>query len=258
MGVFADWFAQQTVPDCASDGAWLRGPQGQALSRAMATEIELQNNLLRQGLLARFPAKGNTDTVTKQYGLPPSDALDQIGADRLLPRGPGESDATYSARLLAAWAAWEFAGSHYGVLRALNLAGYANMVIVQDNGRYSQLTGSAGDITDLTFGTLMTCVNRGGKPGWTFDTRVDFYSRFAIVFTADASNLSTDAGQKTLVSIVNNWKPAKAQFVAAYVILSGRLFGWPIGRTLGADPNLGGNSVRVIAGDGSGPTVIGP
>lgn len=258
MGVFADWLAQQTVPDCASDGAWLRGPQGQALSRAMGTEIELQNDLLRQGLLARFPAKGSVDPVTKQYGLPPSDALNQIGSDRLLPRGTGESDAAYSARLAAAWAAWEFAGSHYGVLRALQLAGYANMVIVQDNGRYSHLTGSAGDLTDLAFGTLMTCVNRGGKPGWTFDTRIDFYSRFAIVFTADASNLSSASGQAILVDIVSNWKPAKVQFVAAYVILTGRLLGWPVGRTLGTDPNLGGNSVRVIAGDGSGAEVIGP
>ncbi len=259
MGAYANWLPTQGVPDTPNDGGWLRGTQGQALSRALGTEADLQQFLLLQGLLARFPTKGNADSDGK-YGLAPADALDQTGADRLLRRGPAESDAAYAPRLQAAWDAWEFAGSHWGVLRALQLAGYADMLIVQDNGRYCYLTGSTGDIaTDLAFGTLMTCLNRPGDAnGWMFDGRVDFYSRFAIVFTADAANLADPSGQKILVDIVNQWKPSKDQFVAAYVILAGQLMGWPTGRTLGTEPNLGGNSVRVIPGDGSAPVVIGP
>lgn len=250
MGRYATYLPTQGAP-------WLQQTNGQALSGALGSELDTQLDRLRQGLLARFPVKGNVQAGV--YGLPSDDALDQIGADRQLPRGSGESSAAYAARLLAAWDAWEFAGTHYGVLRALQVAGYANMVIVQDNGRWAKLVGSAGDITDLTFGTLMACVTRpSSHAGWTFDGRIDFYSRFGIVFTADAANLSSTAGQLTLNAIVNLWRPAKAQYVASYVILAGRLLGWPTGRTLGTDPNLGTNSVRVIAGDGSGATVIGP
>lgn len=258
MGAMAKWLPTQSVSGAPNGAGWLRGPQGLALSTSLGTELDLQQSLLLQGLLARFPTSGNVD-ANGVFGLAPSDALDQIGGDRLLPRGPAESDATYAARLLGAWDIWTYAGSHYGVLRALKTAGYAAMLIVQDKGRYGVLVGSAGTVADLSLGTLMTCANRpGDAPGWTFDNRIDFYSRFAIVFTADATNLQTASGQKTLVNIVDAWKPAKAQFVGAGVILAGVTLGWPTGRTLGTESVLGGNSIRTIPGDGSAPFVTGP
>lgn len=244
--------------------AWLQDDVGTAEAGETGGMLDDQRDRVLQGILARFPTKGALDTTTDPdnptLALPPGDAQDNIGADRMLPRAPAESDAAYGARLKGAWDTWPYAGSHWGVLQALRLAGYADMVIVQDNGRYSQLTASSGTPSDVTFGSLMTMVTRGGHPGWMFDTRTDYYSRFALVFTADAANLQSDAGRSALNERVNAWKPSKAAFVGTYVILSGRLFGWPVGRTFGTEPNLGGNSVRVIApfGDPPAVTVNGP
>jgi|GEM_PF-5388316 len=247
---YASWLPKQAPPPLA-------GPNGSALLQRLGEMFDEQRDRLLQGTLARFPAKGSVDG-NGVYGTPPSDALDAMGEDRGLPRGPSETDIAYATRLQAAWASWDYAGSHYGVLRALQIAGYSNMVIVQDNGRYSQLTGSAGTIADLAFGTLMTCVDRpGATPGWMFDPlRGVFYSQFGIVFTADAANLQTPAGQAVLTGTVNDWKPAKANYVGAWVILSGGgVLGWPIGQTLGSG-TLGGDQTRVIPGDGSPAFVI--
>jgi hypothetical protein len=198
-------------------------------------------------LRARFPTKGSKDKVTGRIGPAPDDALDQIGIDRKLRRGPSETSANYAARLQNAWDAWTFAGSHYGVLRALQIAGYEDMLVVQQNGRYASLTGTAGDLSDLSFGTLMTCATRGTLPGWTFDWHDEFYSQFAVLFTADHANLSTPGGQAILSEIVRDWKPAKAFYVGAFVITAGRTLGWPTGRTLGTDPDLGGNTICFIS-----------
>lgn len=226
---------------------WLMGTNGQALKGALGAELDYQEGRLLAGLRARFPVKGGIDKDTGAVISAPDDALDQIGIDRKLRRGPGEAADAYAARLQDAWEAWTFAGAHYGVLRALQIAGYASMRLVQQNGRYTYLSGTAGDITDLRFGTLMTCATRGHRAGWTFGPRDDFYSQFALVFPVDAANLSSESGQAILNSIVKDWKPAKAFYVGAFVIVSGRTLGWPTGRTLGTDPNLGGNTIRFIS-----------
>jgi hypothetical protein len=242
--------------------SWILDTVGKALAKTAGAQYDAQSDRILQGVLKRFPTAGqlDTDPASPTFGrliVGPSDALDEIGADRGLRRGPGESNAAYAVRLLGAWDFHMFAGSHYGILRSLVIAGYVDPIIVQDNGRWSRLTGSAGTIADITFGTLMNCADRG-RPGWMFDTRMDFYSRFGIIFETDASNLQTASGQAVLKEIVDEWGPGKATFVGTWVILAGRLLGWPVGRTLGTDPNLGGNSVRFIPGDGSAPVVRGP
>lgn len=249
---YAKWLPAQAPPPLA-------GPNGSALLRRLGEMFDEQRDRLIQGVLARFPAQGSVDP-NGIYGPPPSDAQDAMGEDRGLPRATTESadnggahDLAYGVRLQAAWDTWDYAGSHYGLLRALQIAGYTAMVIVQDNGRYAQLTGGAGTVADLSLGTLMTCVDRpGATAGWMFDAlKGVFYSQFGIVFTADAANLQSIAGQKILVDIVNEWKPAKANFVAAWVIIAGgSVLGWPTGRTLGTG-TLGGDWTRVIPGDGS-------
>lgn len=239
--------------------SWLRRTNGLALSGEMGGVLDVQQDRMLNGVLARFPTKGSVDE-TGTYGLAPADALDQQGEDRGLRRGPGESDAAYAARLWGAWDFLPYLGSHWGVLRSLQLAGYEDMVIVQDNGRYAELTGSTGDIaTDLSFGTLMTCIDRGGVPGWTFDTRDDFYARFAVLFTADAANLQDESGQAILTDIVNTWKPSNKVYAGATVILAGSVWGWPVAQEWGdVGATWGGNSVRFIPGDGGAPVVTGP
>lgn len=227
---------------------WLMGPNGQALKAALGAELDYHEDRVRWGVRARFPTKGSADKATGGIGPAPDDALAQIGFDRMLRRGPGELSGAYAARLQNAWDAWAFAGSHYGLLRALQIAGYADMKVVQQNGRYAYLSGTAGDLSDLSFGSLMTCATRAWLPGWTFDWRDEFYSQFGLVFTSYAENISesNESGQAILNEIVREWKPAKAYYAGAWVIRSGMLLGWPTERTLGTDPNLGGNDTYCI------------
>jgi len=239
----------------------LRRTNGAALSRTTGAALDDQRNRLLQGVLARFPLKGNVD-ANGAYGPPPPDALDQQLADRNLRRGPGESDASAGARVQNAWDDYVFAGSHWGVLRQLQIAGYAAMNSLQDNGRYAHLTGSTGVIaTDLAFGTLMTCADRAGvPPGWTSDDRRGAYwSQWGLLFTADATDLQTVGGQAILNSIVADWGPGTAKYLGAWVILAGVVWGWPTTMQWGdGGLNWGGNSVRFIPPDGSPAIVTGP
>lgn len=252
---YAEWLQTQGP-------SWILDATGKALARTTGAAYDAQRDRILQGVLKRFPTAGQLDTVAGsptfgQLLIGPADALDEIGGDRLLRRGPGESDAAYALRLLDAWEIWPFAGSHYGILRSLTIAGYVDPIIVQDNGRWSRLTGSAGTVADLAVGALMNCIDRA-RPGWMFDERTDFYSRFGIAFEADALNLQATGGQAIMNEIVDEWRPGKSAFVGTWVILAGGLLGWPLGQTLGGGGNLGGDSVRFIPGDGSAPTVTGP
>ncbi len=244
----------------------LRRTNGQALSGETGGALDDQVNRLRQGLLARFPTKGNVDAYGV-FGPPPTDALDEQLADRGLRRGPGESDADAGARVQNAWDIWPFAGSHWGVLRQLQIAGFSAMYTIQDNGRAAHLTGSTGVIaTDLAFVDLMTCADRPSTPpGWMFDARAGAYwSQWGLLFTADAANLQTVEGQAILNSIVATWGIGNAIYRGAWVELppvSGtrRVLGFPTGRVLGGGGRvLGGFSTRFIPPDGSAAFVTGP
>lgn len=217
---YADWLPNQAPPPLA-------GPNGAALLQRLGQMFDEQADRLRQGTLARFPTQGSVDGLGT-YGTPPSDALDAMGSDRGLPRGPTELDAAYATRLQAAWTIWDYAGSHYGVLHALEVAGFVSprAIIVQDNGRWSQITGSAGTVADLTFGSLAAQANRGGAPGWFFDLQTAFYARFALVYTTMPAALNSKAGQTIHNQIIQKWRPGNKNFVGTYVIAGGRIWGF--------------------------------
>jgi hypothetical protein len=236
--------------------SWLQGPSdGQFIKEYGGAKDDAMDRA-RLGVMARFPGQ-----ITRETDQPPSvaptDALDHIGADRQTPRAPGESDATYSARLLAAWDDLALLGGPYALLSNLTVMGYSGANIIQDNGRYWYLSGGV-----LTAGTLMTMATRG-RAGWQFDclgqhdVTGELWSRFALLFASDAANLSSTSGQVILNAIVNRFRPALATFMGTYVVLAGRPWGWDITQTWGSG-NWGSNSVRFVPPDGSPVVVTGP
>ena len=114
------------------------------------------------------------------------------------------------------------------------------MVIVQQNGRFSELTGSGGTVADMTLGVVddlrrstQSAVDglcrRGGR--FQRDRGISsFWSIFGIVvFTADAIRTCTamadgslSPGQLALTQIAKGWKPSKMIYSAAWVIFFGR------------------------------------
>ncbi len=59
----------------------------------------------------------------------PADALIELGAEYNMPRYPGESNATYLARLQGKWDAWEFAGHESAILSQLAAFGLPGAII---------------------------------------------------------------------------------------------------------------------------------
>lgn len=226
----------------------LKGPWAKKFFGAVGKQMDTVAQRYRDATFARLAAYAT------------GEQLDLIGQERKLPRGPAESDGDCSARLIAAWDTWAGdnvpltgkgggAGSHLGMLLAIKAAGIltgsTGATIVQQNGRYSQLDGSG----NLVLGTLMDCVNRvdlqgtpNARPGWMFEARDNFYSEFGIVFPVD-----TPVPPAVLNAAVEQWRPSKALYIGAWIIQAGRLLGWPAGaRTLGTEPNLGGNTIVYI------------
>lgn len=193
---------------------FLQGATGRIWEQELGAEKDLQLDINRQSVLADLPGAG------------PADGLDLIGEDRALPRFSGETNLAYAERLRTSWYADDghlFRGSHGGLLKALARAGFpatglaSGAVIIQRTKRYSYLNAGV-----VTFGT---------HTGWTWnDQGPQFWNQFGIVFGADVAGL--DVGTPSalrLDAIVRAWKPAKARFMGTRVIVSGTVWGWPLG-----------------------------
>jgi len=245
------------------------GAKGQELGDAVGQRLDATAQLSREAVLARLPGYG------------PDDALPYIGQERQLPQGGSETDDDYAARLQNAWAIWAGdntpltgkgggAGSPLGLLNALSAAGFATgetgATLVQQCGRdtagaergYAQLD----DDGELVLGTLMECVNRidltgnvNPRPGWTFNAaKPNFWTIFGIVFPEWPGG-ALDAA--LLNSVVVKWRPAKDLFVGTWTIEAGRVYGWPLERTYGADGVYGGNTVTFYPGPNGEADLVG-
>lgn len=244
--------------------SWLRATWGAKLTRAIGKIMDDQNERMRSAVKA-----GQPDGA---LALGMSDALDRMGDDRGLPRGGtapdefDETDASYAARLKAAWETYAQndttgggAGSVRGLLEQLGVAGFplgtSGAYVVNHNGLAWYLDG-----TTLSFLDCDVCVNRcdlqgtrGGLIGFTRDWQDQFFSRFVILFPVDVPELTdTDTAAKArLNSIVKNWKSAPAIFDGTIIVPPGDfVWGWPIGATWGtwrATWGTGTSTVRHIS-----------
>lgn len=219
-----------------SSPGWLQRAPGGDYQAALGTELDVVDDRIRQSVLASFPQAPGGVLAT------PSDALDHIGADRLLPRISGEADAAYAERLRTAWDAWLLAGTYTGLLRALVRGGFPSgstgTNVIQRTQRYGFLVGD-GITGTVTLGTHL---------GWTFDDKpVEIWNQFGIIFGADVAGLTAGSGLAiALNKIVTLWKPAKARYFGAYVLVSDLAWGWPIGSNWGSVGNWGAATVRFI------------
>lgn len=226
--------------------AWLKATWGAKLTRAIGKIMDDQNELMRSAVKA-----GQPDGA---LALGMSDALDRMGDDRGLPRGGtapnvfDESDASYAARLKAAWETYAQndttgagAGSVRGLLEQLGIAGFplgaSGAHVINHNGLAWYLDG-----TTLSFLDCDVCVNRRnleGDPagmGFTLDWQDMFFSRFVILFPVNVPELdNTDTPAKArLNAIVKQWKSGPSIFDGTIIVATGgKVWGWPIGHTWG-------------------------
>lgn len=113
-GPYHDWF-QAIVP------APMQTPKGLTFAGGLGAAKDWLLARLKIGIKQRFPS----------YAFP--DALTQIGVDRMLPAGPDDTPQTYAATLLNAWEIWPWGGLPFGLLSALNRAGFGQPVMLMQN-----------------------------------------------------------------------------------------------------------------------------
>jgi hypothetical protein len=187
---------------------WLRDPVSDTTHRVQGDAKDKLVARLRAGVRARYPL------------IAPEDALERIGNERGIERGPDEDRETYAARLASAWDAWEFAGTPLGVLRALHYASFPSASILTQRGRYFALDGSL----NLTW--TDTYVRTFPAP--------NFWNSFVVFFTAPlpsqwSGGVPADGSPTALLvkRLVKKWKAAHALFVGVVIVTSGHVWGQP-------------------------------
>ena len=182
--------------------AWLLSPKGKAALVSFGSVLDDLMVRAKDGTKARFASIG------------PRDALGTLATERGLPQGIGESDAGWAARLVGAWSIWYWAGTPYGVLRALYTAGYAPKLFTAHGLEYE---------LDLATGLVMTVNNAG--VGYDFGLGASNWSSFILYFPAsrwtaawvaagNPPSQSSDEAQ-VLMLLVRRWAAAFASFTAS-------------------------------------------
>lgn len=126
----------------------------------------------------------------------PDDALESIGWERSIERGPTETSDQYRARLHGAWEAWEWGGTRTGIQSQLEAYGLEPVII----------EAREFDASD---------------PNW---------SRFWVVLPIGGHSYSgtvSASEQETLRRIIRKWKDAHTVCAEIVVMMTGRLYGYP-------------------------------
>ena len=159
----------------------------------------------------------------------PEDALPYLGRDRRLIRGPAELAASFRARLVAAWVAWEWAGTKTGVLGQLVAFGFKS---------------------DTASPDIIESQDTNWPP------RSSWWSRFWVVIPEGCHPYSGGVppnDQENIRRIVRQFRSGEVVCERAVVVQSGRLAGWPRdGYTVGDAENDGltvGDCVGFYIGD---------
>lgn len=206
---------------------WLLGPNGVAFSDGTAAPKDELAEAGKAAVKASMP----------DYA--PADALPLLGDERQVVRAAADTDANFAARLKAAWLNWAWAGTAYGLLRAVWDLGYKTPRILTVRGNDFSLDAN---------GALVTARLPSGS--WAVDATPAFWSKFQVLFPAPhpwapgAPPASNSAEVARLKALVEAWKPAHAMCAGIVVMTGGELWGSPTG-TWGAAGNWGGASAVV-------------
>jgi hypothetical protein len=186
----------------------LQGPFGAAWGRALGTLKDQHVDLAKQAVKARF------------VGIAPADALPLVGLERQIERGPGESDASYRARLLAAPDAWAWAGTTKGLLEyALAPAGFTNARVII-NADWAAAGGVPPDGNAAFWSRFWVVISaphpwtrRTWNSGWLYGTPAGQ--------TWDSDATASDVAR--VERLVKRWAPGHATAMGAFIVFGSSL-----------------------------------
>jgi len=205
---------------------WLLGETGQGVQYAAGTVIDSLAEWNNEGIKAAFPGIGTPD------------ALALIGRDRVLDRGPTETDAHYASRLSKAFDTWATAGAAPTLLKQLlawfNPATNTPIRVVSNAAVWHSINPVTEIVTKTVVGT-----------NWTWDgfAPVRWFRGWVILDSSAAPWLpdlwgapgtwgdgGTWGSNATLTEvaqlqrIVRKWKPAHVSCLNIIVIFSATHF----------------------------------
>jgi len=99
----------------------MRGPVGEARATADGTFDDAFPEAAIAAVKCRWPTTC------------PEDALAAIGFERLMSQFPVELVSAFRTRLQQAWSLWPLAGTKVGIITALNLLGFPNVQVFENN-----------------------------------------------------------------------------------------------------------------------------
>lgn len=193
-------------------------PTAQAFQGALGDVEDSLIDRAKQAVKASYPL------------LAPPDALTAIGAEMQLPQGPNEGTAAYAARLADAFSLWPWAGTPFGLLRALWDAGYTNAVLAQVVGAKQYTLDASGNLV----------ISSGGS--WTPTFAGDpFWARFDLIFPSPLPAswqtggvpAVTSAEAQYIMRIIQLWKPGYARLRRVIAQTGGAIWGYPATATWG-------------------------
>lgn len=213
-------------------------PNGAAFEAAFGAMKDAQLERDIAAVKARYPT------------VAPSDALNIIGADRLMPRGQSETDAAYSARLANAWNTWPWAGTPYGMLQAFRATGYTSVVIGQVRGGKVFTLDASGNLVRSAEGSGIWETDPLSFPYSPLNQT--FWSKFDVVFPfpliaswGGGPPASSSAEANFIRALIQAWKPGHATCNRIVIVTAGRVLGYPVRTLGGGNGNVGSNTTVV-------------
>lgn len=199
---------------------WLQDPVGRAFLDAFGAEKDVLSGWANEAVKARMP------------GICPADAVGVLSAERGIDRALVETDASFRARVKAAWDIWQWAGTPYGLLLALYWAGYTptdgKILLQVQNGKQYALRddfdpGLHDAASALVISNMAAPVHLGGTP--------ELWSEFAVLLVqpwparwSGSPPADGSAEQQTASALVAKWKPGHARCVK-FNVVSGPTWG---------------------------------
>jgi hypothetical protein len=215
--------------EASADAAprWLLGPRGAAWLESSGDTKDASCDELKAAVKLRFASTA------------PGDGLDLMGADRMIERAIGETNASYRARIIDAWNLWQFGGTAWGLLRALAGVGYPTATICIARGLRFSLDSNWDLVTEILPG------------GWTLGD-VAFWSRFNVIFMAQPPGWITmpaadDPRVELVRRTIRRWKASFATCTGIEILVSGLLWGLPPSRVWTGAVNWGSTSWHYLA-----------
>jgi hypothetical protein len=225
---------------------WMQGSKGRNIIGGIAAIFDLTTEYAMQSLLEHLP----------EFASLPANLLTASGLG-LVVRDTIDNE-TLRGHLAKHIPFRELSGTMAGILWALDIIGYSDAVLVQQNGRAFRLASPSAFVPsgvtsesipgrdDVVLFIYDLGVNPffpaylDGHAWFSHDLDFDWCSRFALIFDEPPDNWPTPANPPTTTSepsidefrlikrAVDSMRPAKAKFLSITVIQGGVLWDWPV------------------------------